>query len=979
MPHVVRRDDAPTTARPAPQTLVTPATRAVHLADARAAAVTQAAQPLAMRDPRSESGRKKGDSAQPLDFSQNKTIGHFELIREIARGGMGQVFLGRDTKLGRKVAIKFLLRDDAHFVQRFLVEARATARCTHENIVTIYEVGEHEGLPYMVLEYLEGKTLSEILDTKPSLRQFVELMVPVVRALERAHEHGIVHRDLKPSNIVVTGRGQVKVLDFGVARLTERSESEAVRAAETAAMAAISEEQLEVTFAGSNSLVGTVPYMSPEQFGAGVVDHLSDIWAVGIMFWRALTGVHPAGSMAPNKLRERLCDLTTPLPSIASRDPTIPRELVAIIDRCLEKGKPQRYQSASELLVDLQTFLIPRAERPTGEVCPYRGLAPFSEDDAKYFFGRSNEIRTALTQLETWPLLAVIGPSGVGKSSFVHAGLVPAIRATGGNWQVRVLRPGRIPLHRLAAVLEETLATGESAHDLIAQLQDAPGLFGALLRQAATRRNTRVLVVVDQLEELFTLCDSDDVRRLFLAALLAAADDPGSPVRVVLSMRADFLDRLAGHKTFLTELSRGLFFLTAPDQENLREALERPAELAGYAFEDSAIVEDMMQTATSRGALPLLSFAASRLWEARDRQRKLLTVAAYHQMGGVGGAFARHADQVASAVPSENQALLRAVMTRLVTPDGTRAVVDKRELLSLSADQQEVERILDQLVRARLIHMHTDPDQVATVEIVHEMLITEWPTLRRWLEEGNAMRAFTHELRQAAKQWIARGKPNDLVWRGATAQEALAHAKRNVLDLSENEKLFLAAIKKQLSRGRRRVVIAFAAILTTLGLVIAGGSFAIVKIKLAESEAQEKAAQAQIDRKVALEAKGQLQGKVDALESEKRAREAAEKDRYAEEAKRKLAEQDLAQSKEMSREQLQDVNKALTRQVAEAEVAKKKAEAEQQRAQKASEEAKAAKREVEALLAKERAKLQSAERELQQAGIATGDLLGKKK
>src|SRR5262245_47817760 len=121
---------------------------------------------------RTETARRRRESAAPLDFSRDKTIGRFEMIREIARGGMGQVFLARDVKLGRKVAIKFLLSDDPQFLQRFLVEARATARCTHENIVTIFEVGEHASRPYMVLEYLEGKTLSEVLESKPSLRQF---------------------------------------------------------------------------------------------------------------------------------------------------------------------------------------------------------------------------------------------------------------------------------------------------------------------------------------------------------------------------------------------------------------------------------------------------------------------------------------------------------------------------------------------------------------------------------------------------------------------------------------------------------------------------------------------------------------------------------------------------------------------------------------------------------------------------------------
>jgi eukaryotic-like serine/threonine-protein kinase len=921
--------------------------------------------------------RSRRDSARSLDFSKNKQIGRFELIREIARGGMGQVFLGRDTKLGRKVAIKFLLRDDAHFVQRFLVEARATARCTHENIVTIFEVGEHEGLPYMVLEYLEGKTLSDVLDGKPSVRQFVELMVPVARALERAHEHGIVHRDLKPSNIFVTDRGQVKVLDFGVARLVERAETALARATAAVEPLGIDLEDSSSTFTGSNSLVGTLPYMSPEQWGAAEVDHLSDIWAFGIMFWRALTGVHPAGTTAPDKLRERLCDLSSPLPSIAARAPALPRELVAIVDRCLAKRKADRYPNATELLADLQAFLVPRADRMTGEVSPYRGLAAFAEDDAKYFFGRSNEIRTALAQLETWPMLAVIGPSGVGKSSFVHAGLVPAMRAIGGNWHVRVLRPGRIPVHRLAAVLEDALATGESAADLMPQLLEAPGLFGTMLRKAAARRNQSILVVVDQLEELFTLCDSDEVRQLFLAALLAAADDPTSPVRVVLSMRADFLDRLAGHKHFLGELSRGLFFLTAPDRENLRETIVRPAELAGYTFEDAWIVDDMLQAATSRGALPLVSFAASRLWEARDRQRKLLPVAAYNEMGGVGGAFARHADQVAAAVPPQSQILLRAIMTRMVTPEGTRAVVDHRELLSLSEDQREIERILDQLVRARLIHLHTDADQGATVEIVHEMLITEWPTLQRWLEDNQAIRGFMHELRQAARQWASRGKPHDLVWRGATAQEALGHANRQLLELSLVEKEFLAAVHAQVARTRRRKVMLGSIVALALSLVLAGGSFALIRIKLAESAAKEKAEeavkalaqaegdrkQAEIDRAAALAAKGELQEKLDII---------ADKERQREQAERAAAA--ASKSQEMTKEQLAETNKILERKVAEAQVAKEKAQANEAIARKATEEANQAKRKVEELLAHKRAELERLK--AQKKDIIDTDLTG---
>ncbi|HEX5063984.1 MAG TPA: protein kinase [Kofleriaceae bacterium] len=892
--------------------------------------------------------RKRRESAHPLDFSSKTTIGRFELIREIARGGMGQVFLGRDTKLGRKVAIKFLLRDDTQLVQRFLVEARATARCTHENIVTIFEVGEHERLPYMVLEYLEGKTLTEVMETKPSMRQFCELMVPVARALERAHEHGIVHRDLKPSNIFVTVRGQVKVLDFGVARLMGRAENHIKRATAGGDVTHVDDEPAGASLTETNDdvrdkehvLVGTLPYMSPEQWGAGEVDHQSDIWAVGVMFWRALAATHPAGTMVPEKLRARVCDLDTPLPSIGPRVPSLPKELVAIVDRCLAKHKLYRYQNATELLADLQAFLVPRPERTgrtTSEVCPYRGLSAFGEDDAKYFFGRDNEIRTALGSLDVWPLLAVIGPSGVGKSSFVHAGLIPALRSRGGEWQVHVLRPGRLPLQRLALVLEE--GPGQAEH-LLKQLVEAPGLFGVMLRDAAVRRGTNILVVVDQLEELFTLAEGDDVRRLFLAALLAAADDPLSPVRVVLSMRADFLDRLAGHKHFLAELSRGMFFLTAPDQDNLRETLERPAELAGYSFESSSVVEDIMQTATSRGALPLLSFAATRLWEARDRQRKLLTVAAYQQMGGIAGAFARHADQVAAAVPPQHHLLLRAIMTRLVTPEGTRAVVDHGELLSLATDQKAVELVLDHLVRGRLIQMQTDPDQGATVEIVHEMLISEWPTLKRWLEDGNAMRAFKHELRQAAKQWQTRGKPGDLVWRGAIAQEALANVRRQVLDLSASEQEFVTAIIRRRLRG-------MLAILAAVVLLVGGVGFAFIKITQANGQARANldTAEKALGREKA--AKLELEEQLHKLEAAQRARESAEK-------KSETIQTQLTETQQLSRQELEAANQLLQKQVREAQDAKRKAEAEEAKARRANEEALAAKAQTEKLLDEKR-------------------------
>jgi hypothetical protein len=897
---------------------------------------------------------------------------------------MGQVFLARDTKLGRRVAIKFLLHDDPSFAQRFLVEARATARCTHENIVTIYEVGEHDGLPFMVLEYLEGRTLSQTLESKPTPRQFAELMLSVFRALERAHEHGIVHRDLKPSNIFVTDRGQVKVLDFGVARIFDTPDAMEHVAAAVKNPRPDSEtgNNTYVTFSGGGTLVGTLPYMSPEQWGADVVDAQSDLWACGIMFWRALCGVHPAGTMNADKLRARLTDLDTPLPSIGAREPSLPRELVQIVDGLLKKRKVERYSSATKVIAALQAFLQPRAERLPDDVSPYRGLAAFGEHDAKFFFGRSAEIRTALAQLDVWPLLAVIGPSGVGKSSFVHAGLVPALRSTGGVWQVRVLRPGRQPLHSLAATLDDAIDTGQVQAQVVDRLYEAPGYFAELLRRAAQHKKHRVVIVVDQLEELFTLSDNDDIRKVFLSALLAAADDPSSPVRVVLSMRADFLDRLAGHKQFLAELSRGLFFLSAPDQDNLRETLVRPAELAGYQFEDSWIVEDMMQAATSRGALPLLQFAAQRLWDARDREQRLLTSAAYAQMGGVGGAFARHADEVAGAVPPQSQPLLRAILTRLVTPESTRAIVDRSELLELADDRGEVERILDQLVRARLIAVHTDPSQGSTVELIHEVLIKEWPTLARWLDDSQALRGFMQELRVAVKQWIARGKPSDLVWRGATAQEALATSSRHVLDLSSAEKEFLAAVRREANRSRRRRVAVISSIFAVLTVMLGGASYAFVKVSAANDRAEQKAVAADQEAKRAKDAETKaraaestVQAQLDEVKAAEARRAKAEQDRQNAEMVATQANAQVAQSQE----DLQKANRELTKaleasqkdKVVAVEAAKKAAEAAAV-AKKATEDAKAANAKLQGLLAIEKERVHQLE--LEKAKISTGGL-----
>jgi serine/threonine protein kinase len=758
-------------------------------------------------------------------------IHQYELIKLLGEGGMGTVFLARDLRLGRRVAIKFLHANQPELAQRFLIEARATALCRHDNIVVIYEVGEHGGTPYIVLEYLDGKPLTAHIDNGQRLpyARAAEIMSAILRALSCAHQVGIVHRDLKPDNIFVTDSGTIKVLDFGIAKVRQlppqiEHASGQVRIPSPAELAAGSDLHLT----SASTAIGTLLYMAPEQWGIGVeVDPQTDIWACGILLHEMICGVHPLHPSSGQLLFE-IAMLEAPMPSMA-RDapPDVPRELIEVVDRCLRKPKAQRWQGADALLAALEPFLPGRGpiELQLDE-SPYAGLAPFHERDAGKFFGRSREIAAMAARLRDRPLMAVVGGSGVGKSSFVRAGLVPALKHSGEEWETIVIRPGRKPLETLASVIRPRSATAEvpaggaeGADPLVDTLRREPGHLGHELRLRARREHRRLLVFVDQFEELYTQVPDPAERVAFTACLAAVADDTASPLRVVLSIRSDFLDRLAEDRRFVGELAHGLFFLGPPDREGLHDAITSPARMAGFQFERAAIVDDMLEhLAATPGALPLLQFAAARLWETRDRVRRLLTQDSYAAMGGVAGALASHADLVVRELGPRQAPLVRTILLRLITAERTRAIVPLDELRGLGREAGEAQRLIEQMVEARLLVVQTlEGDQGTTVEIVHESLVHGWPMLRRWLEENQEDSALVDQLRTAARQWAAKGRDPGLLWRGDTAGEAARFRARFKGPLSEAERAFLDAIahhEHAAQRRRRALVIGGFAVLS---------------------------------------------------------------------------------------------------------------------------------------------------------------------
>jgi serine/threonine protein kinase len=842
-------------------------------------------------------------------------IHHYELIRELGSGGMGTVFLARDTRLGRRVAIKFLHATNPEVTKRFILEARATARCSHENIVIIYEVGEFRGSPYMVLEFLQGQPLNKLIAGQrlPPARA-VEIMVPVVRALATAHELGIVHRDLKPDNIIVTESGTIKVLDFGIAKVLQDPEHPPEQEQElnpAQAMASepvlapglnLNEEISNLTRRGA--IMGTMPFMSPEQWRGGhKVDHRTDIWAVGIMLFRMIAGKHPLDPLRGPQLVVT-AHLNEPMPKLRDMAPDVPAGLAEVVDRCLIKHKEQRFQDAKSLLKALEPFLPGRYTRELRiDESPYAGLSSFQEADADRFFGRSKEVAAMVHRIQDSPLLAVVGPSGAGKSSFVRAGLVPMLKRSGMAWESIVIRPGRHPLAALASIVTPLVASSTTIEEdiqaqskIVDRLRAEPGYVGNVLRTRARREKRRILLFVDQFEELYTLVPDANERRAFTACLSGIADDATSPIRVVLSIRSDFLDRVPEDERFMAELSQGLFFLSTPGREGLRDALVQPAEMAGYRFETPEIIDNMLlHLDATQGALPLLQFAATQLWEGRHQGQKLLTVERYEAMGGIAGALATHADSVLTELPPQAKPLAREVFLRLVTPERTRAIVSLEELRELSKDANEIQILIDYLVQARLLVVQTGGGSSgATVEIVHESLLHSWPTLRRWLDEGQEDSAFLEQLRNAARQWYAKGKDSGLLWRGEVVVEAQRFQRRYRGELPKQQREFLTAVFAQAQKATRRKRVLVIASTAFLVMLVAASAVALVVIRNAQQEAERQA--------------------VVAKSAEAEARKAEEVARKAEEeAKQNLAE---VQAKELERQKAQQEAEAANAQVA---------------------------------------------------------------
>ena len=296
-----------------------------------------------------------------------RTVSHYRVLGIIGGGGMGVVYRAEDLKLGRRVALKFLpeeLGNDSPALQRFEREARIASSLNHHNICTIYEFGEHDGLPFLVMELLEGETLRDRLSIAGEkglpLEELLDLSIQVTDGLQAAHEKGIIHRDIKPANIFLTNKGVCKILDFGLAKLLEAGEPE--KAAAQAANAAKPTDSIFNASSDDGSIVshltrtglaiGTAGYMSPEQVNGKKLDARTDLFSFGLVLYEMATGQRAFGGKTAAAVHDAILN-QAPLP-VRDLNSTLPPELETIINKLLEKDRDLRYQSAAELRADLE-------------------------------------------------------------------------------------------------------------------------------------------------------------------------------------------------------------------------------------------------------------------------------------------------------------------------------------------------------------------------------------------------------------------------------------------------------------------------------------------------------------------------------------------------------------------------------------------------------------------------------------------------
>lgn len=729
-----------------------------------------------------------------MEDLSGRIIKGYELTALIGEGGFGAVYLASQRLISREVAVKIILPEHANqpdFVRRFETEAQLIARLEHPHIVPLYDYWRDPAGAFLVMRYLRGGSLHDSLAAEGPWQpdRIASMITQISSALAVAHRQGVIHRDLKPENILLDEMGNAYLTDFGIAKDTVSQES----------------------ITQNNAIIGSPAYISPEQIRGEAVTPMSDLYALGFLIYEMLTGKHPFEGITATALMYK--HLTEPIPSVREIRPELSGVIDTVLQRATAKDLTNRYQDVMELashfrravrvgdaedehdtlFITRTTDTIPEPENP------YKGLRAFQQADASDFFGRENLIESLLEQLEEEiperNFLAVVGPSGSGKSSVVKAGLIPALhqgKLPGSEeWFIVEMVPGIDPMEELeAALLRIAVNPPES---LLTQLnEDERGLMRAAKR-ILPDSDSQLLIVIDQFEELFTLVDEEEIREHFMNSLIAAVMTPRSPVKVIITLRADFYDRPLYYGKFGELIQKRTEVVLPLNTNETERAVVGPAERAGLILERGLVTAIVTDVNEQPGALPLLQYALTELYERKEG--KTLTLAAYEEIGGTMGALARRAQELYDGLDEEGQEAARQMFLRLVTlgegTEDTRRRVMRSELASLG-DPDAMEMVLDAFGRYRLLTFDHDPQtRSSTVEVAHEALIRQWSELREWLEDSREDLRIQRRLSQAAEEWQHSAKDDSFLARGSRLTQFEETVSQGNIALNTEEQEYL--------------------------------------------------------------------------------------------------------------------------------------------------------------------------------------------
>jgi serine/threonine protein kinase/WD40 repeat protein len=718
-----------------------------------------------------------------------QAIKGYELKELVAQGGFGAVYRAVQTGVGREVAIKVILPEfssQPEFILRFENEAQLVAHLEHPHIVPLYDYWREPEGAYLVMRWYPGGSLRRELQRGPlDLDRIAGVMGQISAALSFAHQRNVVHRDIKPDNILLDIEKNAYLSDFGIAKALHR--------------------ETGLTIEGKSPF--TLAYVSPEQALGKPVSPQSDIYCLGVVLYEMAKGEHPFPGLNP--VQQLMRHINEPLPALTTAAGGSLEALDAVIQKATSKSPSDRFGSALEMQAALRTAL--QEAHPSRMVAPtigaerhnpYKGLRAFQEADSADFFGRETLVDQLIRELDPsvhlYRFLAVVGPSGSGKSSLVKAGLVPALRSGRSpgsqNWYIVTMQPGSHPLEELEiGLLGVAVDRGAGLREHLER--DERGLLRAS-RLALPNSESELLLVIDQFEELFTLVQSEHERSHFLNLLVSAATDSSSRVRILVTIRADFYDRPLMVRGF-SELIRDRTLAVVPlSTDELASAILSPARAAGVEIEPQLASTLVAEVQDQPGALPLLQYALTELFE--HRSEGLITSRSYRSIGGVLGALGQRAEAVFTLLDGEAQAAARQIFLRMVTlgegTEDTRRRVLRSEIESVSPTPNSAQRVIQIFGASRLLTFDHDPSTRApTVEVAHEALIKQWQRFHDWVDQSRVDLRLQRLLAVAAAEWSEADRDSGYLMRGSRLDQFEAWSARSDVALALGEREFLAA------------------------------------------------------------------------------------------------------------------------------------------------------------------------------------------